>query len=195
MKARFFITSMLGVLMFMACEKQNEDMVPEIDFSNITEETMNSLPADYNGNIDDAAFTHDLFNKTFHITKEFYYSPIQNKWIDDRPVGEDHRDFGFKVEGDKCLVYCYVYINENPGGGPSTGKENATVACDMVYDNESRRLDIFRADDKRFGFDMSLVPIYYKDGEVIFSYDRISGYDGEVRQYRLVGYFDDTPIW
>lgn len=194
MKARFFITSMLGVLMFMACEKQNEDMVPEIDFSNITEETMNSLPADYNGNIDDVAFTHDLFNKTFHITKGFFYSSM-NGWIDDRPVGEDHRDFGFKVEGDKCLVYCYVYINENPGGGPSTGKENATVACDMVYDNESRRLDIFRADDTRFGFDMSLVPIYYKDGEVIFSYDRISGYDGKVRQYRLVGYFDDTPIW
>ena len=164
MKARFFITSMLGVLMFMACEKQNEDM--------------------------DAAFTHDLFNKTFHITKEFYYSPIQNKWIDERPVGAGHRDLGFKVEGDKCLVYCYVYYE-----GPDTDTENVTAAYDMVYDNESRRLDIFRADDKRFGFDMSLVPIYYKDGEVIFSYDRISGYDGEVRQYRLVGYFDDTPIW
>lgn len=193
MKARFFITSMLGVLMFMACEKQNEDMVPEIDFSNITAETMNSLPADYNGNIDDAAFTHDLFNKTFHITKGFYYC-IENEWIDDRPVGEDHRDLGFKVEGDKCLIYCYTYIYEFPGG-PSTGKENVTAACDMVYDNESRRLDIFRADDKRFGFDMSLVPIYYKDGEVIFSYDRKSEYSGKVRQYRLVGYFDDTPIW
>ncbi|MBO7243485.1 MAG: hypothetical protein J6V19_07490 [Alistipes sp.] len=164
MKARFFITSMLGVLMFMACEKQNEDM--------------------------DAAFTHDLFNKTFHITKGFYYSPIQNKWIDDRPIGAGHRDLGFKVEGDKCLVYCYVYYE-----GPYTDTENVTAACDMVYDNESRRIDIFRADDKRFGFDMSLVPIYYKDGEVIFSYDRISGYDGEVRQYRLEGYFDDTPIW
>lgn len=189
MKARFFITSMLGVLMFMACEKQNEDMVPEIDFSNITEETMNSLPADYNGNIDDAAFTHDLFNKTFHITKEFYYSS-KNRWSSARLIGAGHRDLGFKVEGDKCLVYCYVYYE-----GPYTDTENVTAACDMVYDNESRRIDIFRADDKRFGFDMSLVPIYYKDGEVILSCDRISGYDGEVRQYRLVGYFDDTPIW
>ena len=188
MKARFFITSMLGVLMFMACEKQNEDMVPEIDFSNITEETMNSLPADYNGNIDDAAFTHDLFNKTFHITKGFYYSS-KNRWIDDRPVGAGPRDLGFKVEGDKCLVYCYKYTCDEPD------TENVTAAYDMVYDNESRRLDIFRAADKRFEFDMSLVPIYYKEGEVIFSYDQKSGYDGEVRQYRLVGYFDDTPIW
>lgn len=192
MKARFFITSMLGVLMFMACEKQNEDMVPEIDFSNITEETMNSLPTDYNGNIDDAAFTHDLFNKTFHITKEFHYSSMYG-WMDELPIGAGHRDLGFKVEGDKCLVYCYIYTYAYDG--PDTDTENVTAACDMVYDNESRRLDIFRADDKRFGFDMSLVPIYYKDGEVIFSYDRKSEYSGKVRQYRLVGYFDDTPIW